>query len=127
LVFLRSPLLAIVGGGGAFMSFWLASYVSGRSVCPFLILTGYPCPGCGGSRAVFYLFHGNVENAFFANAYVFFLLPYLLILFSWWVRSEYRGDGFPNFPQWTWLVLAGSAFLWFVFRLTSLGSAFVPA
>lgn len=35
--------------------------------CPFLQLTGIPCPTCGGTRAAVLLAHGNVSAALFMN------------------------------------------------------------
>lgn len=31
--------------------------------CPFLVLTGHPCPFCGGTRSFAYMWHGDVVNA----------------------------------------------------------------
>ncbi|MDE7018428.1 MAG: DUF2752 domain-containing protein [Lachnospiraceae bacterium] len=31
--------------------------------CPMIILTGLPCPGCGMTRALFYLMRGNVAES----------------------------------------------------------------
>jgi hypothetical protein len=31
--------------------------------CPFLALTGHPCPFCGGTRSFAYLWQGNVSRA----------------------------------------------------------------
>ena len=36
--------------------------------CPFLALTGHPCPLCGGLRAVADLLHGNLLAALQSNA-----------------------------------------------------------
>ncbi len=52
--------------------FWLAALVIvgyGAAVnlifgafCPMVILTGFPCPGCGMSRSIFYLFTGRLQQ-----------------------------------------------------------------
>lgn len=36
--------------------------------CPFLVLTGWQCPGCGSQRAVHALLHGDVAGAWGYNA-----------------------------------------------------------
>ena len=36
--------------------------------CPFLLLTGMKCPGCGSQRAVHALLHADVASAFAHNA-----------------------------------------------------------
>lgn len=46
--------------------------------CPFLWLTGFKCPGCGAQRAVHQLLHGNLIEAFHANALFVIAWPYVL-------------------------------------------------
>lgn len=36
-------------------------------LCPFKLLTGLPCPGCGGIRAANALLHGNILGAIYTN------------------------------------------------------------
>lgn len=38
-----------------------------HAYCPFLITTGFPCPGCGMTRAVFYLLTGRIERGMSLN------------------------------------------------------------
>ncbi len=45
-------------------------------LCPFRLLTGIPCPGCGGIRAANALLHGEILKALYINP-----LSCLLILF----------------------------------------------
>ena len=47
--------------------------------CPVYALTGYECPGCGSQRAFYSLFHGNIGAAFKYNAFIIFLVPYILL------------------------------------------------
>jgi len=35
--------------------------------CPILTLTGWQCPGCGSTRALYSLLHGDVAQAFTMN------------------------------------------------------------
>ena len=35
----------------------------GLPQCPFLAITGHPCPFCGGTRSFAYLWNGRVSNA----------------------------------------------------------------
>lgn len=54
--------LAIIGGGLA----WLLPVGSlGFSVCFFYNLTGWPCPGCGMTRAVHFALHLDPLHAFY--------------------------------------------------------------
>ena len=35
-----------------------------RAFCPLVIVTGFPCPACGMTRALLYLFTGQFERSF---------------------------------------------------------------
>lgn len=48
--------------------------------CPFRVLTGYECPGCGSQRAVHHLLNLEIKNAIKANALLVFSIPYILLL-----------------------------------------------
>lgn len=48
--------------------------------CPFLMLTGFTCPGCGSTRGVHSLLHGDVIGAFQFNPMMFLLIPILLFV-----------------------------------------------
>src|SRR3954470_19003851 len=68
-------------------------------VCPFLALTGRPCPFCGGLRAVWDLEHGQVAAAAGSNLLVVLSLPVVaLALLVWWVRRA-NGNGVEP-PPW---------------------------
>jgi hypothetical protein len=67
-------------------------------VCMFHQMTGLWCPGCGTTRALHQLLHGNVAAAFRFNALSMALLPvagYLMV----------RGDASRLKPTWIWLLL----------------------
>ena len=48
------------------------------SACPFFLLFGIPCPGCGMTRAYLALFHGDIVQAFSMHP-LFWVLPLALI------------------------------------------------
>lgn len=48
--------------------------------CPFHVLTGWQCPGCGLQRAVHSLLHLDVAAAFHHNALFVSALPYVALL-----------------------------------------------
>ena len=52
--------------------------------CPWLLLTGTSCPGCGGLRAVNDLTRGDVTAALSSNALFVGSLP---VLAAFWTRS----------------------------------------
>lgn len=49
--------------------------------CPFYLVTGYKCPGCGSQRAVHHLLHFNFVDAFAQNALLVISLPYIMLAF----------------------------------------------
>lgn len=51
--------------------------------CPFFLLTGYRCPGCGSQRAIHELIHLNIVEAFDHNPLVVLILPYILLGVYW--------------------------------------------
>lgn len=60
--------------------------------CPFLLLTGFYCPGCGALRGTHDLLTGNVSGAVSNNL---LLLPAIVWLGWWWVASVARLAGIP--------------------------------
>lgn len=59
--------------------------------CPFLVLTGQPCPGCGGLRAVNDLTHGDVAAAVSSNLLAVVLIVVLIVAWSRWLLVRWRG------------------------------------
>lgn len=53
-----------------------ATIEDGPVICPFRLMTGLPCPGCGLTRSWVYLVHGQWHDAFAANPFG----PILLLL-----------------------------------------------
>jgi len=50
--------------------------------CPFRLLTGLQCPGCGSQRALHYILNLEISKAFKENALLVCSIPYLIIGFS---------------------------------------------
>ena len=57
--------------------------------CPFRLLTGWYCPGCGGLRMTHDLLHGDLSAAVVDNVFLLIGLP-LLALWSVWRLSRGR-------------------------------------
>jgi len=55
--------------------------------CPFHSITGFDCPGCGSQRALYSLLHGNIKQAADYNLLMVLSVPFLLIHFSYKLRS----------------------------------------
>ncbi len=48
--------------------------------CPFRLLTGYLCPGCGSQRAIHHLLNFNLAAAWRMNPLFVIALPYLALV-----------------------------------------------
>ena len=46
--------------------------------CPFRLLTGFTCPGCGSTRAMHQILHGHIATAFTLNPLLLLAIPFLL-------------------------------------------------
>lgn len=53
--------------------------------CPFKLITGWSCPGCGIQRCLHALLHGHYAEALHYNYFLVYSLPYLaLIIYTEW-------------------------------------------
>ena len=48
--------------------------------CPFNYLTGLQCPGCGGTRALHALLHGDIAGAFAFNPMLFVVIATAVVV-----------------------------------------------
>ncbi len=64
--------------------------------CPWLLLTGMPCPGCGGLRAVHDLTNVDLAAAVSSNLLVVALIPVAVLLWYGWARARWRGRSFTS-------------------------------
>ncbi len=88
--------------------------------CPFRLLTGWQCPGCGSTRAFYQLLHLHPIAAFKFNPLMVLTLPFIVYGFLGFTRSAVTGKPYrrlfiPPVYMWAWLVLL--LFFW-VFRNT---------
>jgi hypothetical protein len=63
--------------------------------CIFRNLTGLPCPGCGGLRAVNDLAHGQVGAALASNAWAVLSVAGLAAWWAAWLAARLRGAAAP--------------------------------
>lgn len=56
--------------------------------CPFYVLTGLKCPGCGSQRALHALLHLQIGRAFRENPLLVVSLPYLLTALFFFFKKE---------------------------------------
>ncbi|MED5382096.1 MAG: DUF2752 domain-containing protein [Verrucomicrobiota bacterium] len=86
------PLLALGGAGALF--FLDPTKLAFFPKCAFHMATGYSCPGCGSSRALHQLTHGNVLEAVRLNPGVMFLLGMGVTDFGRYIRSTMQAKPF---------------------------------
>jgi len=61
-------------------------------ICVFHAITGWQCPGCGGTRALYQLLHLHIGQALQYNALVTVLAPMALAWFVYWYATVvFRG------------------------------------
>ncbi|ACZ85893.1 DUF2752 domain-containing protein [Streptosporangium roseum] len=96
--------------------------------CPFLMLTGLYCPGCGGLRAVHALAHGDPVTALGLNLLVVVMVPVLAFLWGRWALRSWRGaplKGISIHPSYVWAFLALMIVFWIV-RNVAFGEFLAP-
>ncbi len=112
----RTPLgkllkIASFSIGIAFAAFLLFSFNPALAPfyppCPFHLLTGLYCPGCGSLRACHKLLHGNLRGAFGLNPLLVVILPFVAYSFISRASSALGRRPLPVpfiRPVWIWLL-----------------------
>ena len=108
---LREPALVGAIGAGLFtlLRFRDPHGSGSYGYCPSLLLTGIPCPGCGGLRAVNDLTHGNVVAALSSNLLAVALVALLAVAWLAWVVRRWRRQGGPMMvlsDRWGYVAIA---------------------
>ncbi|MPZ25186.1 MAG: DUF2752 domain-containing protein [Micromonosporaceae bacterium] len=94
-----APVAILVCLGGA------VAYVLGRepidgaadeTTCLLKYTTGYDCPGCGGTRAFFFLIQGNLPAAARHHLVFVFAVPFLVYLYVAWAGNLVFGWRLPQ-------------------------------
>lgn len=98
--------------------------------CPFLMLTGVPCPVCGGLRAVNDLTRGDLVAALSSNAFVVLAIPVAAAVWAVWLarRVRGRGDEWPPLarPAVAWALVAALLVFGVVRVATPWGAVLAP-
>lgn len=93
----RSPIwlapLAILACTGAAVGYTLATDPAGAGAgdppsCLLKYLTGFVCPGCGGTRAAWFLLHGDLTGAARHHVVFVFAVPFLIYLYVAWAGRK---------------------------------------
>jgi hypothetical protein len=88
--------------------------------CPFRALTGFSCPGCGTTRGLHQLLHGNLIAAFQLNPFMILALPFLLYALLNYTNTVLRGKPIRRntLPaKYIWALFGFVLFFW-IFRNT---------
>jgi hypothetical protein len=90
----------------------------GPILCPFRLVTGLPCPGCGLTRSWIYFMHGDLGQSLYFHP----LGPISLIVAALFVLGVHK-----RFPRlWEWLqsppVLKVIASVWIIVWLMRIGT-----
>ena len=97
-------------GAGAVVFFFNPSTNGFYPVCQFHKLTGWNCPGCGGTRSAYALLHGNVALAPKDNALFVVLLAAAAGRGIWFaarrIRRQPVGEFLPARILWAMLAIA---------------------
>lgn len=56
------------------------SLESEQSFCPFKMLTGFPCPGCGITKSIVYFYDGNIYKSLLHHLFGPFIVVLCLFL-----------------------------------------------
>jgi len=116
-IFAGIVLAATTIGVGAMVFFFNPSTHGFYPVCLFHSLTGLNCPGCGMTRALYALLHGNFRMALKDNALFVLTLAALVIgsVCFLWQKANDRPATFNMPAKFLWLFLA-MAFVFAVIR-----------
>ncbi|MCJ7547411.1 MAG: DUF2752 domain-containing protein [Deltaproteobacteria bacterium] len=89
-----------VSGVGIAVVYFLYSFNPAGSIlyipCPFHLLTGLHCPGCGSLRAIHQVLHGHLTIAFWLNPLMVLSLPFLGYSLLSYLMLGIRGRSLPN-------------------------------
>ncbi len=69
----------------------------GPTTCLFKMMTGFDCPGCGGTRAFYYALTLDIPEAARHHAIAVFAAPFLVWMFATWAGPRL-------FPRLRWNV-----------------------
>ncbi len=86
-------------------------------LCPFRMMTGLDCPGCGSLRALHDLATGHPMSALDHNALTVLAVPFMAFAWMAWLRRSVLGIPRPApRPRWVVLGLLAVVVVWWVVR-----------
>ncbi len=84
------------------------------STCPVTLLTGFPCPGCGMTRALFRLLRLDFAGAFEIHPFIYpiLILAFLFLLDRYVLKADLKA-----FLYWAMIVTAIGMLLFYLWRM----------
>jgi hypothetical protein len=110
-------ILVLLVGACITIYFWPPEEYTYFPGCTLNRLTGLHCPGCGGTRAVSALMHGDILQAAAYNLYFVLALPFLIWYFGYGFWATIKGKWFgpprirPVLFTFIWVTLVAFAVL----------------
>ena len=116
------PIALMVG-----MALPLHLLTSGPALCPFKVVTGLPCPGCGLTRSAVAFLHGDISTSAYyhplgAVIVIAAVVVGLVDAWAWW-RSQRPGQA-PASPSWLlerlaqtpapWVAIGALVLVWMI-------------
>lgn len=95
------------------------------TICIFKLITGIPCPACGTTRGLKYLFHGMPAESLYMNPMAVLAAAYMALSAVWIVydliagKSSYLDLHSRNLSRRTWIViivLCGINWIWNIIK-----------
>ncbi|MFI5956983.1 DUF2752 domain-containing protein [Cryptosporangium sp. NPDC051539] len=113
--------LAVLGCVGAACTYVLQndptdSQLDPLGPCAFKLLTGLDCPGCGGTRMVWYLLHGNIAQAARFHIVALVAVPILAWAYIVWTAKRVAGITLPS-KRIPLIAVFGYLLFWVVFAV----------
>lgn len=93
--------IALVIFVAAFILMWWKGdeLISREGGCIYRELVGFYCPGCGGTRAFYYMAHGNLWKSFLCNPFVLYMVGvYLVFMVNTFLYMHTAKLGFRKMP-----------------------------
>ena len=85
-----------MGAGAAVLYFCNPTEYGFYPRCMLYVTTGFYCPGCGATRALYQLAHGRLFAALRCNVLLVAVLPFAVV-FAWrWARCRASGKPMPQ-------------------------------
>jgi hypothetical protein len=71
----------------------------GQSICVSMILLNQECYGCGMTRGIMHLLHGNFQTAYEFNKLSFIVLPLFVLMILWELDRRFFNILFGKKPK----------------------------